>query len=89
MRTSPSGQHVSSRLSQPYLQHATGDGATTTFYLDHEPTSPQGVLVFVSGLAKRPSLNGTANDYSLSGTALTFTVAPGAAAPILFFTLSV
>lgn len=89
MRTNPSAAHVSQRLAQPYLQHATGDGATLTFYLDHEPTSPHGLLVFVSGLAKRPSLSGTANDYSLTGTAVTFTAAPAAAAPILFFTLSV
>jgi hypothetical protein len=89
MRLTPDGRHVSQRLTQPYLQQATGDGAQTVFPLDKAPTIPGGLLVFVSGLCLRPAWQGAANDYTLDKNLVTFTAAPALAAPVLFFTLSV
>lgn len=89
MRITPDARHVSQRLSQPYLQQATGDGATTVFYLTKAPTIAGGLMVFNAGLAQTPASNGTANDYSVSGNKITFTVAPAAAAKLLFHVFSV
>lgn len=89
MRITPDARHVSQRLSQPYLQQATGDGATTVFYLTKAPTISGGLMVYEDGLARTPDLNGTANDYSVAGNKITFAVAPAAAAKLLFHVFSV
>lgn len=49
----------------------SGTGAQTAFTLSAAPGSVQGVLVFVAGVRQRPTL-----DYTVSGTTLTFGVAP-------------
>lgn len=89
MRIDVTKAKAGQRLSQPYLQQATGDGVTVTFYLTRAPTIAGGLMVFKAGLALTPALNGTANDYSVSANAVTFVVAPAAAAKLLFHVFSV
>lgn len=52
-------------------QAFSGTGVQTVFTLSTAPSSIQSLLVFVSGLRLRPTL-----DYTVSSTTLTFTVAP-------------
>lgn len=56
---------------------ATGDGSTVAFTLSEEPANVAGIMVFVDGILQKATTN-----YSLSGTTLTFTTAPEAAAEI-------
>jgi hypothetical protein len=56
---------------------ATGDGSTVAFTLSEEPANVAGIMVFVDGILQKATTN-----YSLSGTTLTFTTAPAAAAEI-------
>ena len=60
----------------PTLTHVsrtgTGDGSTTTFTVT-SGTAVANVLVFVNGVAQRPT-----TDYTISGTTLTFGTAPAA-----------
>lgn len=52
-------------------QAFSGTGVQTVFTLSTAPSSIQSLLVFVSGLRLRPTL-----DYTVASTTLTFTVAP-------------
>ena len=56
---------------------ATGDGSTVAFTLSEEPANVAGIMDFVDGILQKATTN-----YSLSGTTLTFTTAPAAAAEI-------
>ena len=55
----------------------TGDGSTTAFTLGTSGRTQNNILVTVNGIVFHPS-----DDYTLSGTTLTFTVAPSAGAEI-------
>mgnify|MGYP006090895729 FL=1 len=55
----------------------TGNGSTTAFTLSEVPPNANSVLVFVDGILQKAS-----NNYSISGTTLTFTSAPDASAEI-------
>jgi len=57
---------------------ATGDGSTTTFTLISN-RSVDDVLVYVDGICFVPT-----DDYTISGTTLTFAVAPVASAELVF-----
>jgi hypothetical protein len=81
-------------IHRHYQDWAVGDGATTEFPLSHTVLRGEDVLVFVSGIAKRPSQSGTAYDYAIRGITpgyngdtnrIKFTVPPAPGAPILFF----
>lgn len=55
-----------------YLQQAfTGDGVTTVFTLSHTPSSDQPPQVFLATVLQQSPSN-----YSISGTSLTFVIAP-------------
>lgn len=56
---------------EPGYQAFTGDGSTTAFTLTNGPLTSTAVLVFVDGVKKKPT-----TDYTVSGTTLTFGVAP-------------
>src|SRR5210317_32663 len=56
----------------------TGDGSTTAFTLEYENRNSQDILVFVNGICLVPG----GVDYSVSGSTLTFVVAPAASAEI-------
>ena len=56
----------------------SGDGSTTAFTCLAN-RSVDDILVFVNGICLVPT-----DDYSVSGTTLTFTVAPSASAEIVF-----
>lgn len=58
---------------------ATGDGTTTGFTLAYGNRNSQDILVFVNGICLVPT-----DDYSVSGSTLTFTTAPAASAEIVF-----
>lgn len=49
----------------------SGNGSTTVFTMSNAPISAQTIMVFVSGVYQAPE-----SDYTVSGTTLTFTVAP-------------
>ena len=55
----------------------TGDGSTTAFTLGTSGRTQNNILVTVNGIVFHPS-----DDYTLSGTTLTFTVPPSAGAEI-------
>ena len=55
----------------------TGDGSTTAFTIGTSGRTANNILVTVNGIVFHPS-----DDYTLSGTTLTFTVAPSADAEI-------
>ena len=55
----------------------TGDGSTTAFTLGTSGRTQNNILVTVNGVVFHPS-----DDYTLSGTTLTFTVAPAPSAEI-------
>jgi len=56
---------------------ATGDGSTTGFTVT-SGTSVDNVLVFLNGVAQKPT-----TDYTISSTTLTFVVAPGSGEAIV------
>lgn len=76
---------LATRLHTHWDQWTAGDGTTTVYHLSKTPTN---LHVFISGLLKRPADRGTAHDYSLSGSTVTFTVAPGNGVDILFAQVS-
>ena len=57
---------------------ATGDGSTTAFTINAN-RNVNDILVFVNGVCLTPT-----NDYTISGTTLTFATAPAASAEITF-----
>jgi hypothetical protein len=56
-----------------------GDGTTTQFTLDNTPVSDSSVKVYVNGL-----LFSAPEDYSISGSVITFVEAPAASSIIQF-----
>ena len=56
----------------------TGDGSDTTFTV-LDGTTVDNILVFVNGICLTPT-----DDYTISGTTLTFTTAPSYSAEIVF-----
>jgi len=56
----------------------TGDGTTTTITLNTNDRSVDDILVFVNGICLVPT-----DDYTISGTTLTFATAPGSGAEIV------
>ena len=56
----------------------TGNGSITTLALTGNPTVAQNIEVYVDGVAQYPN-----TDYTLSGTTLTFTTAPGVACKVV------
>lgn len=64
---------IAARLHTHIDEWFTGNGSQTVFHLKKTPTY---LAVFVDGLKKRPSIPGTAYDYSLSGATVTFVTAP-------------
>ena len=56
----------------------TGNGSTTTLALTGNPTVVHNIEVYVDGVAQYPN-----TDYTLSGTTLTFTTAPGVACKVV------
>ena len=57
----------------------TGDGSTTVFALGVSSRAVDDVLVFVNGICMTPT-----DDYTISGTNLTFATAPASSAEITF-----
>jgi hypothetical protein len=57
----------------------TGDGLTKTFTLTTAPNPTTSLSVWVNGLKQLP---GATNDYSVSGTTVTFVVAPPSGANV-------
>ena len=79
--TLPNATVTSTHVSQ-HLSHskdtATGDGTDTTFTIAAN-RAVDDVLVFVNGVCLVPT-----DDYTISGTTLTFATAPGSGAEIQF-----
>ena len=61
------------------LSGSTGDGSTTVFALGVSSRAVNDVLVFVNGICLVPT-----DDYTISGTNLTFATAPASSAEIVF-----
>ena len=53
------------------FQNETGDGTTTPFTLSATPANAQSIMVTLNGVTQVPN-----TDYTVSGTVITFTVAP-------------
>jgi len=79
--TIPNASITSTHVSQ-HLSHskdtATGDASTTAFTIAANRTV-EDILVFVNGVCLVPT-----DDYTISGTTLTFATAPGSGAEIQF-----
>ncbi len=79
--TIPNASITSTHVSQ-HLSHskdtATGDASTTAFTIAASRTV-EDILVFVNGVCLVPT-----DDYTISGTTLTFATAPGSGAEIQF-----
>ena len=79
--TLPNASVTSTHVSQ-HLSHskdtATGDASTTAFTIAANRTV-EDILVFVNGVCLVPT-----DDYTISGTTLTFATAPGSGAEIQF-----
>ena len=56
----------------------TGDGSTTTYTLTRINRTENDIFVFVNGICLVPG-----DDYTVSGTTLTFTTAPTASAEVV------
>ena len=84
MKTRGDLELLTSRTHTHTVQWATGDGTTKVFHLAKTPANPSQLKVFVAGLLKRPNDRGTAYDYALSGSTVTFTAAPANLAAIAF-----
>lgn len=82
----PQAQGV--RTHQHYRDDSAGTGLKTVFFLSKSPANIAQLHVYVSGLLKTPASPGLPNDYALSANKVTFTVAPGAGAPISFLMVS-
>lgn len=77
-------QQARNRTHQHYTQAATGDGSTTFFALLKTPSNPSQIMVYVAGLRLTASNRGVANDYTVTGSTITFTAAPANGVPITF-----
>ena len=64
-------------LSYSVNANLTGDGSTAAFTIGTSGRTANDILVTVNGVVFHPS-----DDYTLSGTTLTFTVAPASGAEI-------
>jgi len=60
----------------------TIDGSNTTFTIAQTPLEDDAVLVMVNGLMKK---RGASDDYTLSGTTITFNEAPAVASSIMVY----
>ena len=69
--------NIATTLSYSLNANLTGDGSTTGFTIGTSGRTANDILVTVNGIVFHPS-----DDYTLSGTTLTFTVAPSASAEI-------
>ena len=67
----PGSDYVEERLELFNLQYFTGDGSTLTFTLNATGMTAEGLAVFFDGVRKTAY-----NDYSVSGTTLTFVLKP-------------
>jgi hypothetical protein len=76
---------IATRLHTHWDQWDGGTGTKTVYHLTKTPIN---LKVYISGLLKRPNVPGTAHDYSLSGSTVTFTVAPANGVDILFAQVS-
>ena len=63
-------------------QIGTGNGTTTPLTLSHSVTNPQSIIVTLNGVAQVPT-----TDYAVSGTTLTFVVAPDSSKEIIVYFL--
>ena len=63
-------------------QIGTGNGTTTPLTLSHSVTNPQSIIVTLNGVAQIPT-----TDYTVSGTTLTFVVAPDSSKEIIVYFL--
>ena len=63
--------YTEERLELFNLQYFTGDGSTLTFTLNATGMTAEGVAVYIDGVKKTAY-----NDYSVSGTTLTFVLKP-------------
>ena len=69
--------NIATTLSYSVNSNLTGDGSTTAFTIGTSDRTANDILVSVDGILFHPS-----DDYTLSGTTLTFTQAPVASAEI-------
>jgi len=69
--------NIATTLSYSLNSNLTGDGSTTAFTIGTSDRTANDILVTVNGVVFHPS-----DDYTLSGTTLTFTVAPVVSAEI-------
>ena len=69
--------NIATTLSYSVNSNLTGDGSTTAFTIGTSGRTANDILVSVDGILFHPS-----DDYTLSGTTLTFTQAPVASAEI-------
>jgi hypothetical protein len=76
---------VAARLHTHWDQWDGGTGSKTVYHLNKTPSN---LKVYISGLLKRPSEPGTAHDYSLAGSTVTFVSAPANGVDILFAQVS-
>ena len=65
-------------------QTFAGDGTTVTFTLTDPPVVPAGIMTFVDGILQR---EGAGNNYTSSGSTITFSTAPDNGAEIDVYTL--
>ena len=63
--------YIEERLELFNLQYFTGDGSTLTFTLNATGMTAEGIAVFIDGVRKTAY-----DDYSVSGTTLTFVLKP-------------
>ena len=69
--------NIATTLTYSVNANLTGDGSTTGFTIGTSGRTANDILVTVNGVVFHPS-----DDYTLSGTTLTFTTPPSASAEI-------
>ncbi len=69
--------NIATTLTYAVNSNLTGDGSTTAFTIGTSGRTANDILVTVNGVLFHPS-----DDYTLSGTTLTFTTAPVSSAEI-------
>jgi len=69
--------NIATTLSYSVNANLTGDGSTTTFSIGTSGRAQNNILVTVNGVVFHPS-----DDYTLSGTTITFSTAPDVSAEI-------
>lgn len=93
MRSGLPQEQLNNLAHRRYVTWASGDGATTQFALPKNVARLDDLLVFVAGLLKRPSAQGTSHDYDVRGVTagysgdpnrVRFAVAPANGAAIAF-----